>query len=207
MYGPQAGGDVRPVPVQYGLRPAGVLAVADGLSSGAAGVELTRSRLPVLRAAVRCPLCGGNESSCDPSPAGQAGPIAGRKAVDHSKRRARICTVISLLGRAAVAAEPHTRCTPIPTVRRHTDGNLRQKRKHHSHVVADTPPMRAAVTDSFRPALAAFACYRSSQPPEIHVTRLHCATWCRFIVRNPGPTNLDSLENFILHDDHKSGRA
>jgi len=56
---------------------------------------------------------------------------------------------------------------------------------HHPshHVVADTPPVRAAVSDSFRPALAAFARYRPSQPPEIRVTRLrlrslYVATWC-----------------------------
>src|SRR6266851_10146240 len=51
------------------------------------------------------------------------------------------------------------------------------------HVAADTPPVRAAVSDSFRPALAAFVRYRPSQPPEIRVTRLrlrslYVATWC-----------------------------
>ena len=145
MYGPQAGGDVRPVPVQYGLRPAGVLAVADGLSSGAAGVELTRSRLPVLRAAVRCPLCGGNESSCDPSPAGQAGPIAGRKAVDHSKGHTRICTVISWSGRAAVAAEPHTRCILMPHAHSRCpppDGRPSAARKESTIVMSPLIPRR-----------------------------------------------------------------
>ena len=145
MYGPQAGGDVRPVPVQYGLRPAGVLAVADGLSSGAAGVEQTRSHLPVLRAAVRCPLCGGNESSCDPCPAGQAGPIAGRKAVDHSKGHTRICTVISLSGRAAVAAEPHTRCILMPHAHSRCpppDGRPSAARKESTIVMSPPIPRR-----------------------------------------------------------------
>lgn len=117
-----------------------------------------------------------------------------------------LAQVISLSGRAAVAAEPHTlfdATCPFPLSAATRTAICRQKRKHHSHVAADTPPVRAAVTDLFWPALAAFARYRPSQPPEMHVTRLHCATWCRLIVRNPGPTNLDSLENFILHDDHK----
>src|ERR1019366_6451788 len=56
---------------------------------------------------------------------------------------------------------------------------------HHPshHVAADPPPVRVAASDSFRPAPAAFARYRPSQPPEFRVTRLrlrslYVATWC-----------------------------
>jgi hypothetical protein len=35
------------------------------------------------------------------------------------------------------------------------------------HVAADTPPVRAAASDSFQPALVAFARYGPSQPPEL----------------------------------------
>ena len=173
------------------MRPAGVLAVADGLSSGAAGVELTRSRLPVLRAAVRCPLCGGNDWSCDTCPAGQAGPIARTQGCRPFERAHQNLHSYQLVRprrcRSRASHTVHfdaTRPFPLSAARR--TAICCQKRKHHSHVAADTPPVRAAVSESFRPALAAFAHYRPSQPPEIHVTRLHCATWCRFIVRNPG---------------------
>src|SRR5262249_59141540 len=50
------------------------------------------------------------------------------------------------------------------------------------HVAAETPPVRTAVADSFRSALAAFARSRPARPPEVRVTRLHLrslhvATW------------------------------
>jgi hypothetical protein len=48
------------------------------------------------------------------------------------------------------------------------------------HVAADTSPVRAAVSDSFRSALVAFARYRPSQPPEKRVTRLHLRRLVRY---------------------------
>ena len=53
--------------------------------------------------------------------------------------------------------------------------------QHHPshHVAADTPPVRAAVSDSFRPALSAFARYRPSQPPEIRIARLRLRSLVR----------------------------
>ena len=145
MYGPQAGGDVRPVPVQYGLRPAGALAVADGLSSGAAGVELTRSCLPVLRAAVRCILCGGNESSRDPCPAGQAGPIAGRKAVTIRKgtpefAQLSACQAVPLSQQSlthGAFSMPHAHsCCPAP------HGRQSAARKESTIVMSPLIPLR-----------------------------------------------------------------
>ena len=63
-----------------------------------------------------------------------------------------------------------------------TDGLLQLPHPPSLHVAADTPPVRTAVSDSFRSALAAFARYRPSRPPELRVTRLrlrslHVATW------------------------------
>jgi hypothetical protein len=56
---------------------------------------------------------------------------------------------------------------------------------HHPshHVAADTLPVRAVVSDSFRQTLSAFAHCRPSQSPEFRVTglrlrSLYVATWC-----------------------------
>src|ERR1039457_3864699 len=51
-------------------------------------------------------------------------------------------------------------------------GLLQFPRLHSHPVVADTPPVSASASDSFRSALVAFARYRQSQPPEKRVTRL-----------------------------------
>src|ERR1019366_5768789 len=86
----------------------------------------------------------------------------------------------------AYACVSHSRLWPATPRRDFFAGHrgLLQFPHHPSHhVAADTPPVRAAVSDSFRPALVAFARYRPSQPPEIRVTRLllrslYVATWC-----------------------------
>ena len=86
----------------------------------------------------------------------------------------------------AYACISHSRLWPASPRRGFFAGHrgLLQFPHHPSHhVAADTPPVRAAVSDSFRPALVAFARYRPSQPPGVRVTRLrlrslHVATWC-----------------------------
>jgi hypothetical protein len=176
MYGPQAGGDVRPVPVQYGLRRAGALAVADGLSSGAAGVEQTRSRLPVLRASVRSPLYGGNGSPAIPVRLAKLDRSQDARLSIIRKGGPEFDTVLSLSGRAA-ATEPHTRCSfdatrPFPLSAATRTVICRQKRKHHSHVAADTPPVRAAVSDSFRPSSC---CFRALSNVSATGDSCHCA--------------------------------
>src|SRR5262249_57714115 len=62
-------------------------------------------------------------------------------------------------------------------------GGLPQSPSPRRLLAAAEPPRgRTAVTDSFRAALAAFARYRPSRPPELRVTRLrlrslYVATW------------------------------
>lgn len=107
MYGLQAGGDVRPVPVQYGLRRAGAPAVADGLSSAAAGVEQTRSRLPVLRASVRSPLYGGNGSPAIPVRLAKLDRSQDARLSIIRKGGPEFDTVLSLSGRAAATDLTH----------------------------------------------------------------------------------------------------
>src|ERR1700681_2818051 len=100
----------------------------------------------------------------------------------HAHRR--YCDPIRHPG--AYACISHSRLWPASPRRDFFAGHrgLLQFPHHPSHhVAADTPPVRAAASDSFRPALAAFARYRPSQPPVIRVTRLrlrslHVATWC-----------------------------
>ena len=86
----------------------------------------------------------------------------------------------------ACACVSHSRLWQVPPRRVFFAGHrglLQLPHPPSHHVAADTPPVRAVVSDSFRSALAAFARCRPSQPPELRVTRLHLrslyvATWC-----------------------------